>query len=232
LPFANVAENTLADKSSADENSMDTSEAPLATATKSEETLADDVKPPAEEKAERVVPKFMFNIADGGFTELHTLWLNEGAVAPRACSCARSERAAVPAKEFDIWHRRHDYWLLAAVSTHGYSRYTDGQNDAHFNIVNEPFKTEAGKGNFLEIKNRFLQRRFKLIEQALIIEEQLRRAAYLNVQVRRPLLPWVSLMLRASCPPSRSTARARPTTRRRCRSTSTRRTVWRTAISS
>lgn len=33
----------------------------------------------------------------------------------------------------------------------------------------------------MEIKNKFLQRRFKLLEQALIYEEQLRRAAYLNI---------------------------------------------------
>jgi chromodomain-helicase-DNA-binding protein 4 len=33
----------------------------------------------------------------------------------------------------------------------------------------------------LEIKNKFLARRFKLLEQALVIEEQLRRAAYLNL---------------------------------------------------
>ena len=47
-------------------------------------------------------PKFMFNIADGGFTELHTLWLNE-------------EKAAVPGNEYEIWHRRHDYWLLCGI---------------------------------------------------------------------------------------------------------------------
>ena len=40
---------------------------------------------------------------------------------------------------------------------------------------------DMGKGNFLEIKNKFLSRRFKLLEQALVIEEQLRRAAYLNL---------------------------------------------------
>ena len=40
---------------------------------------------------------------------------------------------------------------------------------------------DVGKGNFLEIKNKFLARRFKLLEQALVIEEQLRRAAYLNL---------------------------------------------------
>merc|ERR1712088_1083830 len=44
-----------------------------------------------------------------------------------------------------------------------------------------PFKMDVGKGNFLEIKNKFLARRFKLLEQALVIEEQLRRAAFLNL---------------------------------------------------
>lgn len=126
-------------------------------------------KEPPKASSPRPRPKFMFNIADGGFTELHTLWLNE-------------ERAAVPGHEYEIWHRRHDYWLLAGVTVHGYGRYQDIQNDVRFAIINEPFKTEMGKGNFLEIKNKFLQRRFKLLEQALVIEEQLRRAAYLNLQ--------------------------------------------------
>ncbi|KAG0414864.1 hypothetical protein HPB47_007982, partial [Ixodes persulcatus] len=112
--------------------------------------------------------KFMFNIADGGFTELHTLWQNE-------------ERAAVPGREYEIWHRRHDYWLLAGIVKHGYGRWQDIQNDPAFCIINEPFKMDVGKGNFLEIKNKFLARRFKLLEQALVIEEQLRRAAYLNL---------------------------------------------------
>lgn len=44
-----------------------------------------------DDKATR---KFMFNIADGGFTELHTLWINE-------------EKAAVPGREYEIWHRRY-----------------------------------------------------------------------------------------------------------------------------
>lgn len=93
--------------------------------------------------------KFMFNIADGGFTELHTLWLNE-------------ERAAAPGREYEIWHRRHDYWLLAGIVTHGYGRWQDIQNDLRFAIINEPFKMDVGKGNFLEIKNKFLARRFKV----------------------------------------------------------------------
>ncbi|KAL6112463.1 chd5 [Pungitius sinensis] len=113
--------------------------------------------------------KFMFNIADGGFTELHTLWQTE-------------ERAALSSgKTLDIWHRRHDYWLLAGIVTHGYARWQDIQNDPRYAILNEPFKTEIHKGNYLEMKNKFLARRFKLLEQALVIEEQLRRAAYLNM---------------------------------------------------
>nr|XP_033465885.1 chromodomain-helicase-DNA-binding protein 3 isoform X4 [Epinephelus lanceolatus] len=114
-------------------------------------------------------PRFMFNIADGGFTELHTLWQNE-------------ERAAISSgKMNEIWHRRHDFWLLAGIVIHGYARWQDIQNDPQFAIVNEPFKSQANKGNFLEMKNKFLARRFKLLEQALVIEEQLRRAAYLNM---------------------------------------------------
>lgn len=98
--------------------------------------------------------RFMFNIADGGFTELHTLWEVE---EKRKCD--------------DIWWRCHDYWLLAGVVTHGYGRWQDIANDRKFSVVNEPFKNVT-----LEYKNRFIARRFKLLEQALVIEEQLRRA--------------------------------------------------------
>ncbi|KAM4714402.1 chromodomain-helicase-DNA-binding protein 3 isoform 3-T3 [Anableps anableps] len=128
-----------------------------------EETTKGNGKPQPER------PRFMFNIADGGFTELHTLWQNE-------------ERAAISSgKMNEIWHRRHDFWLLAGIVVHGYARWQDIQNDPQFAIVNEPFKSQANKGNFLEMKNKFLARRFKLLEQALVIEEQLRRAAYLNM---------------------------------------------------
>ncbi|CAF1303194.1 unnamed protein product [Rotaria magnacalcarata] len=116
--------------------------------------------------------KFMFNIADGGFTELHSLWLNE-------------QRALAPKREHEIWHRRHDYWLLAGVVTHGYSRWQDIQIDPKFSIINEPFKMDMAKGNFLEMKNKFLARRFKLLEQALVIEEQLRRAAFLGLAMEQ-----------------------------------------------
>uniref|UniRef100_A0A8C7YUY7 Chromodomain helicase DNA binding protein 3 n=1 Tax=Oryzias sinensis TaxID=183150 RepID=A0A8C7YUY7_9TELE len=142
---------------------------------KGEREAGKELKAPKEEaprgngKPASERPRFMFNIADGGFTELHTLWQNE-------------ERAAISSgKMNEIWHRRHDYWLLAGIVIHGYARWQDIQNDPQFAIVNEPFKSQANKGNFLEMKNKFLARRFKLLEQALVIEEQLRRAAYLNM---------------------------------------------------
>jgi len=117
-------------------------------------------------KEKSTKPKFMFNIADGGFTELHSIW--------------QTEEKAAQGKEFEIWHRRHDYWLLAGVMKHGYARWVDIQTDPVFNIINEPFKAEMNKGNFLEIKNKFIARRFKLLEQALAIEEQLKRANQMN----------------------------------------------------
>jgi len=46
--------------------------------------------------------KFMFNIADGGFTELHNLWANE------------KTRGFSP----QIWGRHHDYWLLKGLVTY------------------------------------------------------------------------------------------------------------------
>ncbi|XP_059476340.1 chromodomain-helicase-DNA-binding protein Mi-2 homolog isoform X2 [Neocloeon triangulifer] len=160
--------------------------------TKKEETKKDDIKEEdkkddkTEEESktdeDKTKRRFMFNIADGGFTELHTLWQNE-------------EKAAVPGREYEIWHRRHDYWLLAGIVTHGYGRWQDIQNDIRFAIINEPFKMDVGKGNFLEIKNKFLARRFKLLEQALVIEEQLRRAAYLNL-TQDPNHPAMSLNAR------------------------------------
>lgn len=145
---------------------------------------ADGEEKEDEEDGEKPEPekrKFMFNIADGGFTELHTLWQNE-------------ERAAT-GRENEIWHRRHDFWLLSGIVKHGYGRWQDIQNDPAFAIINEPFKMDVGKGNFLEIKNKFLARRFKLLEQALVIEEQLRRAAYLNL-TQDPTHPAMALNAR------------------------------------
>ena len=120
--------------------------------------------------------KFLFNIADGGFTELHTLWLNE----ERAATAVKGDQALLDA----TWHRRHDYWLLSGVCVHGYARWQDVQQDARFALITEPFRQQLAGGananSLIEMKNKFLARRFKLIEQALVIEEQLRRASHMN----------------------------------------------------
>uniref|UniRef100_G3Q4E4 Chromodomain helicase DNA binding protein 4a n=1 Tax=Gasterosteus aculeatus aculeatus TaxID=481459 RepID=G3Q4E4_GASAC len=148
-------------------------------------TAAAVIAAASSEEKKKAKSRFMFNIADGGFTELHSLWQNE-------------ERAAtVTKKTNEIWHRRHDYWLLAGIIQHGYARWQDIQNDVKFAILNEPFKGEMNRGNFLEIKNKFLARRFKLLEQALVIEEQLRRAAYLNMS-EDPSHPSMALNTRFS----------------------------------
>uniref|UniRef100_A0A8C8K1V5 DNA helicase n=1 Tax=Oncorhynchus tshawytscha TaxID=74940 RepID=A0A8C8K1V5_ONCTS len=149
------------------------------------DSVKEGVAAGVSEEKKKAKTRFMFNIADGGFTELHSLWQNE-------------ERAAtVTKKTNEIWHRRHDYWLLAGIIQHGYARWQDIQNDVKFAILNEPFKAEMNRGNFLEIKNKFLARRFKLLEQALVIEEQLRRAAYLNMS-EDPSHPSMALNTRFS----------------------------------
>lgn len=103
-----------------------------------EKETRDEVDENQKDEKNGAKARFMFNIADGGFTgrykyhwmleinwalinlavyvkwiffvcmfsELHTLWQNE-------------ERVAVSSgKMYDIWHRRHDYWLLAGIVTY------------------------------------------------------------------------------------------------------------------
>ncbi|KAI7684861.1 hypothetical protein SSS_03217 [Sarcoptes scabiei] len=106
---------------------------------------------------------FEFNIQDAGLTELHTLWYFE-------------EKESKLKQGYDIWNKRHDYWMLCAIVKHGYERWNDINADEDFRILNEPFKNSA---NF---RDKFMERRLKLLEQALVIEEQLRRFAHLKDQ--------------------------------------------------
>ena len=70
-----------------------------------EKALQSEVSSEEKKKQDEQFQKFMFNIADGGFTELHTLWSNE-------------QRALFKSREHEVWHRRHDYWLLAGIITY------------------------------------------------------------------------------------------------------------------
>lgn len=63
---------------------------------------------------------------------------------------------------FLTWSTRAVSLDHGAPSRHGYARWQDIQNDVKFAILNEPFKGEMNRGNFLEIKNKFLARRFKV----------------------------------------------------------------------
>ena len=68
------------------------------------------VKPVGALEAKSAVAphRFMFNIADGGFTELHTLWAEEKTKGFR----------------LSVWGRHHDYWMLKAIATYPNSVYT------------------------------------------------------------------------------------------------------------
>lgn len=54
--------------------------------------------------------------------------------------------------------------------SHGYSRYDEIVEDPHFAVLSEPFKNDKDKYSFFD-------RRYKLLEQALVVEEHLRRIA-------------------------------------------------------
>ncbi|CAL2050791.1 unnamed protein product [Caenorhabditis brenneri] len=120
-------------------------------------------------------PRFKFNICDGGFTELHPRW-------------GREAKASEDGKHYEVWNRLHDFWLLFGTATHGYSRssvsWQDVCNDPRCTIINEAFNriSEIENKSYPDIKARFIQQRLKLLEQSLVIEEQLRRAASLNMQ--------------------------------------------------
>ena len=60
------------------------------------------VQGPATTKGPARPAKFMFNIADGGFSELHTVWAEEKVKGFRRT----------------VWGRQHDYWLLKGVVTY------------------------------------------------------------------------------------------------------------------
>lgn len=169
----------------------------------------------ASEEKKKAKSRFMFNIADGGFTGTNThtrrnkqtlvsIFMIITAlsstraslpVAERGARCHRhqeDQRDLAPPPRLLAAGRHHtvsfslplsgsgggsDAWLslpflrdptklLFALTTaplrHGYARWQDIQNDVKFAILNEPFKGEMNRGNFLEIKNKFLARRFKV----------------------------------------------------------------------
>lgn len=95
---------------------------------------------------------FSFDISDGNLTDLKREWSNENKFLGNR-----------------LWTKRHDYWLLCAVSTHGYSKWNEIYRDPRFNIISEPYKNYEQES----YKSTILSRRLKLLERALLIEEQI-----------------------------------------------------------
>lgn len=100
-----------------------------------------------------------FWIADGGFTPLHSLW-------------ALEEKHVVKGKEYETWHRRHDFWLLCGTVMHGYRNWPDILGDVRLDILNRGFKNHEDRAK----RAAFLNRRFQLLSHALVLEEHLMRA--------------------------------------------------------
>ena len=64
---------------------------------------------------EDATQKFMFNIADGGYTELHARWAKErkGPIKPLPVLPLCVDETDVKVEK--VWGRRHDYWLLYGI---------------------------------------------------------------------------------------------------------------------
>ena len=100
----------VGDKTDADKNDVDEKDKNAETSVEKKDASTSTPQQAAKEKDPRFAllspadlvrlrsKEFVFNIADGGFTELHTIWEVE-------------ERQ----KRDDIWWRKHDYWLLAGL---------------------------------------------------------------------------------------------------------------------
>ncbi|CAH8869553.1 unnamed protein product [Trichobilharzia szidati] len=135
--------------------------------------------------------EFKFTIHEGGLSLLRCMWNDECAQINNVCQIIRSQSEM--AGNFEIWHARHDYWLLAGILVHGYAKWSDILADPRFVILklgvfgvlntmrglmlsesttaSQSFPTED-----IEAHN-FLTDRLKLIEQALIIEQSLNDVA-------------------------------------------------------
>uniref|UniRef100_A0A0N4ZRZ9 PHD-type domain-containing protein n=1 Tax=Parastrongyloides trichosuri TaxID=131310 RepID=A0A0N4ZRZ9_PARTI len=136
-------------------------------------TITEESEIKEEVEIKKEIEDCIFNINDGGFTELHTLWVKE-------------EEAANQGKKYEVWHRRHDYWLLLGCCVHGYAYYREIYDDPRFAILKKPFEYFEETKNVtisLQDKIKFMQRRHRLLEQAMVMEEQLRRVAFVSNQI-------------------------------------------------
>lgn len=107
-------------------------------------------------------PDIYFMIADGIHVGLHNIW--------------REEDASSRGLEYEVWNRRHDYWLLAGVEEHGYGHFREICSDLRLNLLNIPFIRD---GINEENKLCWMNSRFQVLEHALFVEAQFRICSYL-----------------------------------------------------
>ncbi|KAL3321313.1 hypothetical protein Ciccas_000020 [Cichlidogyrus casuarinus] len=127
---------------------------------------------------------FQFNIYDGELTLLHSQWKSDWrkideifASYPNMTPC---EIATVVSFH---WHRRHDFWLLAAILVHGYGSIPEIIKDERFEILFcglkgavPEFTASRQSDPSLQLVQpaiMFLFHRLRLLEQALIVEQSL-----------------------------------------------------------
>ncbi|KAL7671473.1 hypothetical protein ACOME3_006369 [Neoechinorhynchus agilis] len=140
----------------------------------------------------------LFNINEGGYTELQQLWIIEQQLISdrvRCTSDSNNRLEAIAYQQRANWSYIHDYWLLAGVSVYGYARWPEILSDVRFAILNEGMgrladetsvqptvnandSSTSGDGQraySAEQKHRFMAKRFKLLESALLAEDTLQR---------------------------------------------------------
>ncbi|CAH8628177.1 unnamed protein product [Schistosoma intercalatum] len=163
----------------------------------------EDVNGPTSISTDIQSPTFKFAIHEGGLTLLRSVWNEECAKISNICQTIQSHSEIARNSELiiktqRIWHSRHDYWLLAGILVHGYSRWADILADPRFRILN--FGLSGVLKGMHKLMNAdlsshgtsstsrqtpsesteaqaFLLDRLKLLEQALIVEQTLYEVA-------------------------------------------------------
>ncbi|CAH8674424.1 unnamed protein product [Schistosoma rodhaini] len=163
----------------------------------------EDVNGPTSISTDIQSPTFKFAIHEGGLTLLRSVWNEEYAKISNICQTIQSHSEIARNSELiiktqRIWHSRHDYWLLAGILVHGYSRWADILADPRFRILNfglsgvlkdmhklmntdlsSHYTSSASRQTPSESTEAqaFLLDRLKLLEQALIVEQTLYEVA-------------------------------------------------------
>ncbi|KAH8865869.1 Chromodomain-helicase-DNA-binding protein 5 [Schistosoma japonicum] len=163
----------------------------------------EDINGPTSISADFQNTAFEFAIHEGGLTLLRSAWDEECMEISNIWRTIQSHPDTARNSELimkiqGVWHSRHDYWLLAGILIHGYSRWTDILADPRFRILSfglsgvlngmgRLMNTDLSSHDTFSGSRRtpsesteaqaFLLDRLKLLEQALIVEQALHEVA-------------------------------------------------------